>query len=168
MEEKPEWKKENSWHYTNDVFGSDQDGDGNDGNYDGDKDNDYTDTNNADNGSESAENRDDINKDPDGIADTAKGGSEMGHIYVDYAFSEQALGLVSAIEDWSLLRWIMANHLQDVASEIDNLEAGKKVYYAHFLANKTDRDPAGRSPLGLSLIHIYPHSLLLIHKPGGF
>ena len=67
---------------------------------------------------------------------------------VDYAFSEQALGLVSAIEDWSLLRWIMANHLQDVASEIDNLEAGKKVYYAHFLANKTDRDPAGRSPLG--------------------
>ncbi|WP_332635826.1 autotransporter outer membrane beta-barrel domain-containing protein [Acetomicrobium sp.] len=148
VEEKPEWKKENSWHYTNGVFGSDQDGDGNDGNYDGDKDNDYTDTNNADNGSESAENRDGINKDPDGIADTAKGGSEMGHIYVDYAFSEQALGLVSTIEDWSLLRWIMANHLQDVASEIDNLEAGKKVYYAHFLANKTDRDPAGRSPLG--------------------
>jgi len=67
---------------------------------------------------------------------------------VDYAFSEQALGLVSAIEDWSLLRWIMANHLQDVASEIDNLEAGKKVYYAHFLANKTDRNPTGGSPLG--------------------
>ena len=148
VEEKPEWKKGNSWHYTNDVFGADQDGD---------KDNDNTDTNNntdadtefdADNGSESADNRDDINKDPDGIADTAKGGSETGHIYVGYAFSEQALSLVSAIEDWSLLRWIMANHLQDVASEMNKLEAGKKVYYAHFLANKTDRDPAGRSPLG--------------------
>ena len=67
---------------------------------------------------------------------------------VDYAFSEQALSLVSAIEDWSLLRWIMVNHLQDVASEMNKLEAGKKVYYAQFLANKTDRDPAGRSPLG--------------------
>jgi len=67
---------------------------------------------------------------------------------VDYSFSEQALGLVSAIEDWSLLRWIMANHLQDVASEMDNLEAGKKVYYAHFLSSKTDRDPSGGSPLG--------------------
>ena len=67
---------------------------------------------------------------------------------VGYSFSEQALGLVSAIEDWSLLRWIMANHLQDVASEMDNLEAGKKVYYAHFLSSKTDRDPSGGSPLG--------------------
>ena len=67
---------------------------------------------------------------------------------VGYAFSEQALGLVSAIEDWSLLRWIMANHLQDVVSEMDNLETGKKVYYAHFLANKTDRNPTGGSPLG--------------------
>jgi hypothetical protein len=67
---------------------------------------------------------------------------------VGYAFSEQALGLVSAIEDWSLLRWIMANHLQDVVSEMDNLEAGKKVYYAHFLSSKTDRDPSGGSPLG--------------------
>ena len=67
---------------------------------------------------------------------------------VGYSFSEQALGLVSAIEDWSLLRWIMANHLQDVASEMNNLEAGKKVYYAHFLSSKTDRDPSGGSPLG--------------------
>ncbi|MEG3066332.1 hypothetical protein [Acetomicrobium sp.] len=67
---------------------------------------------------------------------------------VSYAFSEQALGLVSAIEDWSLLRWIMANHLQDVVGEMDNLEAGRKVYYAHFLSSKTDRDPSGGSPLG--------------------
>ena len=75
-------------------------------------------------------------------------GSSWYYSLVDYAFSEQALSLVSAIEDWSLLRWIMANHLQDVASEMNKLEAGKKVYYAHFLSSKTDRDPSGGSPLG--------------------
>lgn len=67
---------------------------------------------------------------------------------VDYSFSEQALGLVAAIEDWSLLRWVMANHLQDVASEKDKLEVGKKAFYAHFLGSNTERDPSGRSPLG--------------------
>ncbi|WP_332635815.1 hypothetical protein [Acetomicrobium sp.] len=39
----------------------------------------------------------------------------------------------------------MANHLQDVVSEMDNLEQAK-VYYAHFLSSKTDRDR--RKPLG--------------------
>jgi len=143
VEEEPVWKKGNSWHYTNDVYGADQDDD---------KDNDNTDTNNntdtefdVDNESESADNRDVINKDTDDIADTAKG---VGHIYVGYAFSEQALSLVSAIEDWSLLRWIMANHIQDVTSNIHDLKTGQKEYYAHFFANNTDKDPSGKSPLG--------------------
>jgi hypothetical protein len=68
--------------------------------------------------------------------------------YVEYAFSEQALGLVAAIEDWSLLRWVMANHLQDVASESDKLEVGKKAIYAHLLGSNTERDPSGKSSLG--------------------
>jgi uncharacterized protein with beta-barrel porin domain len=75
--------------------------------------------------------------------------SYVGNVsYVEYAFSEQALGLVAAIEDWSLLRWVMANHLQDVASESNKLEVGKKAFYAHFLGNHTERDPSGKSPLG--------------------
>jgi len=81
------------------------------------------------------------------VATTGSSGTD-GHIYVGYSFSEQALGLVSAIEDWSLLRWIMANHVQDVTSNIHDLKAGQKEYYAHFFANKTDRNPSGKSPLG--------------------
>jgi len=68
--------------------------------------------------------------------------------WLGYYFSEQALGLVSAIEDWSLLRWIMANHLQDVMDEMDKLEKGEKVFYSHFFGSKTDRNSAGSSPLG--------------------
>ncbi len=68
--------------------------------------------------------------------------------WLGYSFSEQALGLVAAIEDWSLLRWIMANHLQDVMGEMDKFNPGEKVFYSHFFGNKTDRDPAGSSPLG--------------------
>jgi hypothetical protein len=74
--------------------------------------------------------------------------SKSGALDVEYAFSEQALGLVAAIEDWSLLRWVMANHLQDVASESSKLEVGKKAFYAHFLGSHTERDPSGKSPLG--------------------
>jgi len=81
------------------------------------------------------------------VAVTGSSGTD-GHIYVGYSFSEQALGLVSAIEDWSLLRWIMANHVQDVTSNIHDLKIGQKEYYAHFFANKTDRNPSGKSPLG--------------------
>ena len=81
------------------------------------------------------------------VATTGSSGTD-GHIYVGYSFSEQALGLVSAIEDWSLLRWIMANHVQDVTSNIHDLKIGQKEYYAHFFANNTDRNPSGKSPLG--------------------
>ena len=67
---------------------------------------------------------------------------------VGYSFSEQALGLVAAINDWSMLRWVTANHLADVANGIENMDSGENQYYFHILGGKTERDPKGGSLAG--------------------
>jgi outer membrane autotransporter protein len=65
-----------------------------------------------------------------------------------YSFSEAALGLVSAIDDWSMLRWVMANHLQDVADSINDMEVGETKIHARVLAGQTKRDPSGEFSAG--------------------
>ncbi len=76
------------------------------------------------------------------------GGSYLYTSYLGYSFSQAALGMVAAIDDWSLLRHIMANHLQDVASSMRDMEVGEKKIHAHVLAGKTSRDPATATSAG--------------------
>jgi len=78
----------------------------------------------------------------------SEGGREYYRGMIGYAFSEQALGLVSAIQDWSLLRWVMGNHLADVADGLVDLEDGTRHFHFHGLYGQTERDPAGDSPAG--------------------
>lgn len=78
----------------------------------------------------------------------SEGGREYYRGMIAYAFSEQALGLVSAIQDWSLLRWVMGNHLADVSAGLYDLSDGKRHFHFHGLYGKTERDPAGDSPAG--------------------
>ncbi len=76
------------------------------------------------------------------------GGSFLYTSFLGYSFSQAALGMVAAIDDWSLLRHIMANHLQDVASSMKDMEVGEKKVHAHVLAGKTSRDPATPASAG--------------------
>jgi len=76
------------------------------------------------------------------------GGSWLYTSMVGYSFSESALGLVSAIQDWSLLRWVMGNHMADVAGGLVDLEDGARHYHFQGLYGKTERDPAGDSQAG--------------------
>jgi outer membrane autotransporter protein len=76
-----------------------------------------------------------------------EGGRDYYRGMVGYSFSEAALGLVAAVEDWSLLRWVMSNHLQDVADRQTDLEPGETVVHGQLLASRTERDPA-TSPAG--------------------
>jgi len=78
----------------------------------------------------------------------SEGGREYYRGMIGYSFSEQALGLVSAIQDWSLLRWVMGNHLSDVAGGLVDLDDGARHYHFQGLYGKTERDPAGDSPAG--------------------
>jgi len=78
----------------------------------------------------------------------SEGGREYYRGMIAYAFSEQALGLVSAIQDWSLLRWVMGNHLADVSAGLYDLSDGERHFHFHGLYGKTERDPAGDSPAG--------------------
>jgi outer membrane autotransporter protein len=65
-----------------------------------------------------------------------------------YSFSEAALGLVAAVDDWNMLRWIMGNHLQDVAESMKEMEVGEKKIHAHALGGTTSRDPADSASAG--------------------
>jgi outer membrane autotransporter protein len=76
------------------------------------------------------------------------GGSSLYTSFLGYSFSEAALGLVSAIDDWSMLRWVMANHLQDVADSINDMEVGETKIHARVLAGQTKRDPSGEFSAG--------------------
>jgi len=76
------------------------------------------------------------------------GGSYLYTSFLGYSFSEAALGLVSAIDDWSMLRWVMANHLQDVADSINDMEMGETKIHARVLAGQTKRDPSGEFSAG--------------------
>jgi hypothetical protein len=78
----------------------------------------------------------------------SEGGREYYRGMIGYAFSEQALGLVSAIQDWSLLRWVMGNHMADVADGFVELGDGERSFHFQGLYGKTERDPAGGSPAG--------------------
>jgi len=148
-EEATVWEKEDdNWYYMNDVNNAHideedvvEDTNGDTGSTDDEED--VVEDTNDDTGS--TDDEEDVVEDTNGDTGSTDNG---GYIDVNYSFSEQALGLVSAIEDWSLLRWIMANHLQDVMDEMDKLEKGEKVFYSHFFGSKTDRNPAGSSPLG--------------------
>ncbi|MFA5622225.1 MAG: autotransporter domain-containing protein, partial [Thermovirgaceae bacterium] len=68
--------------------------------------------------------------------------------YLGYNFSHAALGLVATIDDWSLLRYAMANHLNDVADCMKSLEVGEKKIHAQVLAGQTKRDPASATSAG--------------------
>ena len=59
-----------------------------------------------------------------------------------YSFSEAALGLVAAVDDWNMLRWIMGNHLQDVNENLNEMEVGERKIHAHALGGTTSRDPS--------------------------
>ena len=76
------------------------------------------------------------------------GGSFLYTSYIGYSFSEAALGLVAAVDDWSMLRHIMANHLQDVAESLKELEVGEKKIHAQVLAGQTRRDPSSETSAG--------------------
>jgi len=78
----------------------------------------------------------------------SEGGREYYKGMIGYSFSEQALGMVAAIHDWSLLRWTMANHMADVADGLVDLEDGARHFHFQGLYGKTERDPAGDSPAG--------------------
>jgi len=65
-----------------------------------------------------------------------------------YSFSEAALGLVAAVDDWNMLRWIMGNHLQDVAESMNEMEVGERKIHAHALGGTTTRDPADSASAG--------------------
>ncbi len=78
----------------------------------------------------------------------SEGGREYYRGMIGYSFSEQALGLVSAIQDWSLLRWVMGNHMADVADGLVDLEDGERHFHFQGLYGKTERDPSGGSPAG--------------------
>jgi hypothetical protein len=67
---------------------------------------------------------------------------------VGYSFSEAALGLVAAVDDWNMLRWIMGNHLQDVAENMKEMEVGERKIHAHALGGTTTRDPADSASAG--------------------
>ena len=67
---------------------------------------------------------------------------------VGYSFSHAALGMVAAIDDWSLLRYAMANHLNDVADCMKQLEVGEKKIHAQVLAGQTKRDPSSATSAG--------------------
>jgi hypothetical protein len=78
----------------------------------------------------------------------SEGGRELYKGMIGYSFSEQALGMVAAIHDWSLLRWTMANHMADVADGLVDLEDGSRHFHFQGLYGKTERDPAGDSAAG--------------------
>lgn len=86
--------------------------------------------------------------DPSGPNRVSVDGLDLYPGMIPNGFSEQALGLVFEIQDWSLLRWVMANHLADVAEGIANLKDGERRFYFHGLYGKIERDPAGDSPGG--------------------
>jgi outer membrane autotransporter protein len=76
------------------------------------------------------------------------GGSWHYTSMVGYSFSHAALGLAAAIDDWSLLRYAMANHLNDVADCMKQLEVGEKKIHAQVLAGQTKRDPSSATSAG--------------------
>ncbi|HOI81637.1 MAG TPA: autotransporter domain-containing protein [Synergistales bacterium] len=76
------------------------------------------------------------------------GGSYLLVSYIDYSFSEAALGLVAAVDDWNMLRWIMGNHLQDIREEMDKLEVGESKIHAQALGGQTKRDPTSETSAG--------------------
>jgi len=76
------------------------------------------------------------------------GGSFVYTSFLGYSFSHAALGLVAAIDDWSLLRYVMANHLNDVADCMKQLEVGEKKIHAQVLAGQTRRDPSSSTSAG--------------------
>ncbi|MFA7644431.1 MAG: autotransporter outer membrane beta-barrel domain-containing protein, partial [Thermovirgaceae bacterium] len=71
-----------------------------------------------------------------------EGGSWHNTSLLGYSFSEAALGLVAAVDDWNMLRWIMGNHLQEVAESMKEMEVGEKKIHAHVLGGSTTRDPS--------------------------
>lgn len=68
--------------------------------------------------------------------------------FLGYNFSQAALGMMAAIDDWSMLRHIMANHLRDVAESMKELEVGEKKIHAQVLAGQTRRDPSSETSAG--------------------
>jgi len=76
------------------------------------------------------------------------GGSYVYTSFLGYSFSHAALGMVAAIDDWSLLRYAMANHLNDVADCMKQLEVGEKKIHAQVLAGQTRRDPSSSTSAG--------------------
>jgi len=78
----------------------------------------------------------------------SEGDRELYKGMIGYSFSEQALGMVAAIHDWSLLRWVMANHMADIADGLVDLEDGSRHFHFQGLYGKTERDPAGDSAAG--------------------
>ena len=76
------------------------------------------------------------------------GGSYVYTSFLGYSFSHAALGMVAAIDDWSLLRYVMANHLNDVADCMKQLEVGEKKIHAQVLAGQTKHDPSSATSAG--------------------
>jgi len=76
------------------------------------------------------------------------GGSYVYTSFLGYSFSHAALGMAAAIDDWSLLRYAMANHLNDVADCMKSLEVGEKKIHAQVLAGQTKRDPSSATSAG--------------------
>ena len=68
---------------------------------------------------------------------------------IGYSFSEAALGLVAGIDDWSMLRWVMANHLQDAVEGMKDMETGETKIHAQVLAGQTKRDPSSELAAGV-------------------
>ena len=76
------------------------------------------------------------------------GGSFLYTSYLGYSFSQAALGMMAAIDDWSMLRHIMANHLQDVAEILEGTRSGREKIHAQVLAGQTRRDQSSETSAG--------------------